>query len=189
MIEINLNDIQMKFKTNRALFSPNALDNGTKAMLNCVSFSGTDKVLDLGCGYGIVGIYSAKLIGSKNVIMSDIDEKAIETAMYNTAINDVADIRIIRSDGFSDMEDTDFTIILSNPPYHTDFKIAKHFIEKGFNRLVLGGKMVMVAKRKEWYKNKFTSIFGGVTIKTVDGYFVFIADKRSYDYAKNKTGE
>lgn len=73
------------------------------------------------------------------------------------------------------MPDNDFTLILSNPPYHTDFSVPKHFIEIGFKKLVLGGKLIMVTKRLDWYKNKLTSIFGGVKI---NGYYVFIAEKR-----------
>ncbi|NCU26429.1 methyltransferase, partial [Candidatus Nomurabacteria bacterium] len=76
-----------------------------------------------------------------------------------------------------------YTLILSNPPYHTDFSVAKHFIEKGFNRLVLGGRMVMVTKRRDWYRNKFIAVFGGVSIREKDGYFVFAAEKRSSSYA------
>lgn len=72
---------------------------------------------------------------------------------------------------------------LSNPPYHTDFRVAKHFIEKGFNRLAIGGKMVMVTKRRDWYKRKLIAIFGGVQIREVDGYYVFLSEKRSAVYA------
>ena len=74
----------------------------------------------------------------------------------------------------------------ANPPYHADFSVPKAFIEKGFNRLQIGGKMVMVTKRKEWYKNKLISIFGGVSITEIDGYYVFISEKRSADYAGQK---
>ena len=63
------------------------------------------------------------------------------------------------SDGFRDIPDTGYTLILSNPPYHTDFRVAKHFIEKGFNRLAIGGKMVMVTKRRDWYKRKIDCHF------------------------------
>lgn len=72
----------------------------------------------------------------------------------------------------------------SNPPYHVDFKIPKEFIEKGFNRLTIGGKMYMVTKRKDWYKNKFISIFGGVRIWEIEDYYVFMAVKMNSTYAK-----
>lgn len=75
--------------------------------------------------------------------------------------NGVPEVRVFRSDGFRDIPDTGYTLILSNPPYHTDFRVAKHFIEKGFNRLAIGGKMVMVTKRRDWYKRKLIAISAG----------------------------
>jgi len=67
-----------------------------------------------------------------------------------------------------------------------DFSVPKMFIEKGFNRLRIGGRMYMVTKRKLWYKNKLISIFGGVKIWEIDGYYVFMSVKKSPDYAKGK---
>ena len=183
MIETVILGIPLKFETSPELFSPGDIDKGTLAMLNMASFNEPDKVLDLGCGYGVVGITVAKIIGAKNVIMSDISEPAIYMSKKNAKLNGVDDVKIVLSDGFNNLIDTDFTIILSNPPYHTDFSIAKHFIEKGFNRLQIGGKLYMVTKRKDWYKNKISSIFGGVKMDEVDGYYVFQAEKRSLKYA------
>ena len=174
----------MSFKTNDGLFSPNGVDAGTKAMLSCAAFTQSDKLLDLGCGYGVVGIYAAKLIGVQNVTMVDIDEAAVALSKENALLNNVPEVRIFQSDGFKNIDDTGFSVILSNPPYHTDFSVAKQFIEKGFNRLIVGGRMVMVTKRRDWYKNKFIAIFGGVLIIERDGYFVFTAEKRSPSYAK-----
>lgn len=56
-------------------------------------------------------------------------------------------------------------------------------MEKGFNRLKIGGKMYMVTKRKKWYKNKLIAIFGGVKIDKIDDYFVFMSIKTSHKYA------
>jgi 16S rRNA (guanine1207-N2)-methyltransferase len=89
----------------------------------------------------------------------------------------------VQSDGFNSLTDTDFDVILSNPPYHADFAVPKHFIEKGFNRLKVGGRMYMVTKRKDWYKNKLTAIFGGVKVFEAGEYYVFCAEKRSARYA------
>jgi len=155
-------------------------------MLSVVELTNNDKLLDLGCGYGVVGIYAAKLIGAQNIIMNDIDSKNIELSKINAEINEVGAVKIIQSDGFKNITETDFTQILSNPPYHADFSVPKHFIEKGFNRLKIGGKMFMVTKRKDWYKNKFIAIFGGVKIYEIDGYYVFCAEKRRKQYAKIK---
>ncbi len=72
MFDIELNGIPMVFETRPGLFAPGGLDRGTRAMLSCVSFSPADKVLDLGCGYGVVGIYAAKRLGAQAVTMVDI---------------------------------------------------------------------------------------------------------------------
>ncbi len=188
MLTIALNNENLTFHTDPSLFSPGGLDPGTAAMLSCASVTNTDKVLDLGCGYGVVGIYLARLIGSEQVTLCDIDPIAIRLARQNSQINQVSGVRIIQSDGFNQIDDTGYTLILSNPPYHTDFSVAKHFIEKGFNRLALGGKMLMVTRRKKWYKEKFISVFGGVKIIEKDGYYVFIAEKRSRLYAAKTRG-
>lgn len=186
MINVSIKDICLKFRTSNKVFSPRNVDKGTLAMLSVVECDNNDKVLDLGCGYGIVGIFLAKVIGPTNVVMTDIDEKAIELSRENITLNDVRGIRLYQSAGFKNISEKDFTIILSNPPYHTDFSVPKEFIEKGFNRLTVGGKMYMVTKRKDWYKNKLISIFGGVKIWEIDGYYVFMAIKKGTSYANTK---
>jgi len=101
-------------------------------------------------------------------------------------MNNVIGVKLYKSDGFKDIDEKDFTLIFSNPPYHMDFSVPKEFIEKGFNRLAIGGKMYMVTKRKEWYKNKLISIFGGVKITEKDGYYVFMAEKKINGYSSKK---
>lgn len=178
MITAEIKNVSLRFETDTSNFSPNSIDVGTLAMLSAVEFSPDDKILDMGCGYGVVGILAAKLIGQENVTMCDISESAVKQAKINAELNGVPDIDIKISDGFSNILDNDFTLILSNPPYHADFSVPKHFIEVGFKKLAVGGKMVMVTKRLDWYKNKLTSVFGGVMVREIDGYYVFISEKR-----------
>ena len=178
VIEEQVQGIDLVLCTNEDVFSPGAIGKGTKAMLSFVSFSEADKVLDLGCGCGIVGICAAKQIGAERVVMCDISENAIQLSKQNAEANGVETVTIRQSDGLKEISETGFTLILSNPPYHTDFAVAKGFIEDGFKKLAVGGKMVMVTKRLDWYRNKLASVFGGVTVKEKDGYYVFIAEKR-----------
>lgn len=179
MFTEEIKGVSLTFSTAEKVFSPRGADEGTLAMLSATEFGAADKVLDLGCGYGIVGILVAKLIGGENVVMCDISEDAVRLAAQNAAANGVEGVKIFQSDGFSDFSEGNFTIILSNPPYHTDFSVAKGFIENGFKRLALGGKLVMVTKRLDWYKNKLTAVFGGVRVETAGEYYVFTAEKRA----------
>lgn len=177
-MEAVINGISLTLYAHDSMFSPNAPDKGTLAMLSETEINLGDKVLDLGCGSGIVGIYAAKLIGGKNVVMTDSLEIAAEFAKKNAVLNNVPDITVCCGNGYENVADRDFTLILSNPPYHTDFSVAKAFIEGGYRRLVFGGKMIMVTKRLDWYKNKLTAVFGGVKVKEADGYYIFTAEKQ-----------
>lgn len=237
---VTIKNQTLSFRTNQNVFSPGALDSGTAAMLSVAEFLPGDKVLDLGCGYGPVGILAAKLISPGQVAMCDISEDALSLAVENAAKNGIAAVldggraaqvtvpaagdgrhaaqaavpaagdrehtargelgvtedkippaggflRIFLSDGLSAIPDHDYTKILSNPPYHTDFSVAKGFIEDGYSHLVEGGMMYMVTKRREWYKNKLAAVFGGVHIDEVDGYYVFTAQKRAGKSRRAKT--
>lgn len=177
-IEEQVQGIDLVLQTNEEVFSPTAVDKGTRAMLSFVEFKEGDKVLDLGCGCGVVGIVAAKQVGAEQVVMCDVSENAVQLSKQNAAANGVDGVTIRRSDGLKEISETGFTLILSNPPYHTDFAVAKGFIEDGFKKLAIGGKMVMVTKRLDWYRNKLSSVFGGVTVKEKDGYYVFVAEKR-----------
>ncbi len=170
------------FNTSAHCFSPRQIDRGTLAMLSVLQLKSGLKVLDLGCGYGVVGIVCAKAVGATNVFMVDNNPKAVALSRENARVNQVQGVKIVQSDGFNTLTEAGFDLILSNPPYHADFAVPKQFIEKGFNRLKLGGQLVMVTKRKQWYKQKLISIFGGVLIREVDGYYVFCAEKRNNHY-------
>jgi 16S rRNA (guanine1207-N2)-methyltransferase len=175
--------VHLVFETTPRVFSPAAIDQGTALLLASVRFDRSEKVLDLGCGYGAVGIYAAKLLGPHNVYMLDNDPESLRLAAGNVELNGVCGAHVDFSEGFRDFRASAFTKILCNPPYHSDFSVAKHFIEKGFNRLTVGGEMWMVTKREKWYRNKLASVFGGVRVVAQDGYFVFQATKKSDTYA------
>jgi len=187
MIEVNINDVTLVFETHPSLFSPKAADSGTLAMLENILFEPGDIVLDLGCGYGLAGIYAANILPPAQVSMTDIDPLAVTVSQGNLSRNHIEGVTVTCGNAYEAVGRSDFTVILSNPPYHTDFAVAKTFIEKGFNRLAVGGRLYMVTRRKEWYKNKLISIFGGVQIWEKDGYYVFTAQKKSRSYAGKKS--
>jgi 16S rRNA (guanine1207-N2)-methyltransferase len=183
VIEATVLGVELKLQTARALFSPRAIDRGTLAMLSCAAFDPGQKVLDLGCGYGVVGLVAAGHVPPEQVWMVDKDPVAVRLAKENARLNGAAGVTVVESDGFGRLAETGFDLILCNPPYQADFAVPKHFIEKGFNRLVIGGRLLMVTKRELWYRNKLTAIFGGVTVHRVDDYVVFEAVRRRAGYA------
>lgn len=176
----------LEIETTEGLFSPRGADAGTLSMVSAVELESGQKLLDLGCGAGLVGIAAAKVLGEENVWMTDVDPAAVRCAAENAKRNGVENVHLCCGDALDAVDASGFDWILSNPPYHADFSVAKKFIEKGFNRLKIGGKLVMVVKRELWYRNKLTAIFGGVRMQEIGGYFVFTAEKRSERYAPPK---
>ena len=188
-VRADINGVQLALRTDPSLFSPAHLDRGTAAMLRYADFRPGDCVLDLGCGYGAVGVYAAKIVGAENVVMCDISETAAALAAENAADNGVPGVAALCGDGYDALPaGQTFTCILSNPPYHADFSVAKRFIEGGYARLRTGGRMLMVTKRADWYRNKLKAVFGGVRVYEQDGYCVFCAEKRAPRRRPEKTG-
>ncbi|MEJ2131898.1 MAG: methyltransferase [Gammaproteobacteria bacterium] len=164
LIHATIDEIELTFVAAPGLFSPRQVDAGTLSMLSHVRFTEQDKVLDLGCGYGAAGIYAAKHIDPSRVYLLDNDPRALALAEANAERNDVGGMHVVLSDAFDAFREAGFTLILCNPPYHSDFSVAKRFIHKGFNRLKVGGKLWMVTQREPWYRNKLRAIFGDVKL-------------------------
>ena len=176
--------ITMVFETAQGLFSPAGPDRGTLAMLRVARLEKGMRVLDLGCGWGLAGVYAARVCGAQGVVMTDIDARAVEAARANATRNGVGDVRAYVGDALDAVPDRAFDAILCNPPYQSDFSVAKKFILKSFNRLEIGGRLYLVVKRHDWYFNKLKSVFGGARTHIEDGYFVFEAQRRERRYAQ-----
>jgi HemK-like putative methylase len=142
------------------------------------------RLLDIGTGSGCIAISLGTRLPQAKISAWDISEEALNVAKRNAERNGVGEVHICVSDGFKNVDAAGFEIILSNPPYQTDFSVAKSFIEKGFNRLKAGGWMHLVVKREKWYLNKMRAVFGGARSTEVDGYYIISAQRRSASRAK-----
>lgn len=100
MINFEFNTQNLTFKSNDKVFSPSNIDKGTLAMLSQVQFKSSDKLLDLGCGYGFVGIYASNFVNPKNIIMCDISKDAVDLSKENATLNGIKDLTIVQSDGY-----------------------------------------------------------------------------------------
>lgn len=172
------NFLDLKLTQDPSVFSNKGLDKGTEALLEKVQWK-EGPVLDIGCGSGIMGIYAQKKTNSP-VTMVDVNLRALKWAKINSEKNGVLDfVEIIPNNGLKDLGIRDYyQTILSNPPYHTDFSVAKEFIEEGYKMLQLGGTMWFVVKNSSWYEKKFTQVFGGVRVYEHLGYAIVTGEKR-----------
>ena len=138
--------------------------------------------LDLCTGSGAIALALRHECPFAQVSASDASAEALSLARENARRLGLS-VDFFAGDLFDAVGERRFDLILSNPPYQSDFSVAKRFIEKGFNRLKVGGRMMMVTKRLDWYRNRLRAVFGGVRVEQVDGYFVFTAERRSLSYA------
>ena len=176
--QVTVLDKSISISTDPSIFSSSGLDKGTRALLEKIEWR-KGPLMDLGCGSGVIGIIASKIINSP-ITYVDVNLRALMWAKENTKNNGVLDLgEFVPNYSFREIERKNYyETILSNPPYHTDYGVAKEFIEEGYKMLRLGGTMCFVVKNPNWYKNKFKSVFGGAQVIEHLGYYIIKAEKR-----------
>lgn len=151
------------FKTPSGVYSYGRIDKATKILLDHMVVHG-ESLLDLGCGYGVIGIVAKKEYPRMKVFMSDINKRAVEFAKINAKDNNV-DVDIRWGDLYEPWKDMRFDMIVCNPPIVAGKKVWMKIIEDAPEYLNDGGSLQMVAyhnkggKRIKGYMEK---VFGNV---------------------------
>ncbi|MCD6266829.1 MAG: class I SAM-dependent methyltransferase, partial [Thermotogaceae bacterium] len=151
------------FKTPSGVYSYGRIDKATKILLDHMVVHG-ESLLDLGCGYGVIGIVAKKEYPRMRVFMSDINKRAVEFAKINAKDNNV-DVDIRWGDLYEPWKDMKFDMIVCNPPIVAGKRVWMKIIEDAPEYLNDGGSLQMVAyhnkggKRMKGYMEK---VFGNV---------------------------
>jgi 16S rRNA (guanine1207-N2)-methyltransferase len=155
--------VDMGFASTWGLFSPEKIDEGTDLLIQNLEIDENDVSLDLGCGYGPIGLFMAKKSNGGKAHLIDKDFVAIDFAKKNAGINNVSNIQIYLSNGFSNIPaNLQFDNIVSNLPA----KVSNEFYWILFNDakkyLRPGGKfyVVTISGLKEFIKRNFKEVFG-----------------------------
>jgi 16S rRNA (guanine1207-N2)-methyltransferase len=139
-------------------------------------------VLDVGCGYGVIGMQSAKL-GAAAVEMTDVSFLALECAQRGVAANGLGAVcRVFASDLYSDIDEhARYDLILSNPPFHAGHSIdttaAEALISGARARLAKAGVLRIVANRFLAYNKLMQKVFGKVDVLKQDGKYWVLEGK------------
>ena len=182
--ETTLKGHVLTFTMSSGVFSKKGIDFGTKLLIEnfrAPSIEGT--MLDMGCGYGPIGITLAKEYPRRNVKMVDINERALGLAARNAANNGVENVDIVGSTGFSALEGETFAAVVTNPPIRAGKKIVYQMMEDAFSQLTEHGELWVVIQKKQgapslikFLENLFQEV---QEIDRKKGYFIIRAVKNS----------
>ncbi len=171
----------LTFITYGGIFSFKKIDNGTHLLITESIIQPGWKLLDLGCGYGPIGIALQKAHPDLIVHMSDINELALRTARANAKNNHV-EVTIKKSDKLTKIPDTDYNTILLNPPHTAGKKTCMEMIDQAHTHLTTGGLLQLVARHNKGGKTLSThmhEVFGNCEdIAKSGGYRIYISKKQ-----------
>jgi len=173
---------ELKFKTDAGVFSKERIDFGSVFLIEKMQINVADQVLDMGCGYGPIGISAAFLAHEGNVLMVDVNERAVSLARQNVEINGVQNARVLVSNLFEQVDpQLRFDVILTNPPIRAGKQTVHQIFEDAYSYLMPDGELWVVIQKKQGAPSamkKMEELFARVTKVAQDkGYWVIRAEK------------
>jgi len=153
----------LRFQTTWGLFSPREIDEGSALLLAHLKVAPTDVTIDLGCGYGALGVSIAKACPQGRVLMLDKDFVAVEYAQRNAALNGLSNCEVRLSNGLADVQETVAAdTLVSNLPAKVGRELMTTFLLDAYAQLKPGGQIVVVTINglREYIKKNFQAVFG-----------------------------
>lgn len=177
-LNVSLLGQSFHFYTDAGVFSKKMVDYGSQVLLNALDLERGKNLLDVGCGYGPLGISLAKVQGVQST-MIDINSRAIDLAKKNAERNGVV-AHIFQSNIYENVSEK-FDYIISNPPIRAGKKVVHEIIEGAFDHLNQGGSLTIVIQKKQGApsaKAKMEDVFGNSEIIRKDkGYYILRSEK------------
>lgn len=163
----------VQVKTLPGVFSRDALDSGSHLLLGTFEGEIKGKVLDIGCGAGVLASVLATQFPKAKLTLSDVSAAAIEASRATLAANELAG-EVITSNVYSDIQGR-FDLIISNPPFHeglqTSLHAAEMLIRGAASHLQIGGRLRIVANAFLPYPTLLDAVFGSHEVLAQNGRF------------------
>lgn len=177
-LKVQLLGQKMTFLTDAGVFSKKMIDYGSQALLKCLDFHKQESVLDVGCGYGTLGLTLVKAKEVKATLV-DINQRALDLARQNAERNQVL-ATIFQSNLYQNVEGR-FHHIISNPPIRAGKQVVHEVITGSYTHLLDGGDLTIVIQKKQGApsaKAKMEEVFGNCEILKKDkGYYILRSRK------------
>lgn len=167
IITAKIGEYSFKFKTDIGVFSKDFLDYASKLLLENMDFTvnGNESILDVGCGYGPIGIYAKKVTGNP-VVMLDVNPRALALSSQNLNLNGL-DAEVIESDCLDNVLNKKFGLVICNPPIHAGKNVVYKIFEQSYEVLNKNGSFWIVIQQKHGAPSaikKLESVFEKVEV-------------------------
>lgn len=173
-----LGDHKFVLTTDSGVFSKTQVDYGSKVLMRAAGQTNFElgPLLDMGCGYGPIGLYLAKKFPGHMIHMVDINQRAVELAQKNAIQNDIENVRIYPSDCYQAISERNFAGILINPPIRAGKVVVHDMIKQSRDYLISDGRLQIVIQKKQGApsaKKKMQEVYGNVQRIALDkGYWI-----------------
>ena len=140
--------------TQPSVFAHRKLDTGARHIMDNVEVFPSAELIEIGCGSGAVSMALAKRDSSAHVLAIDSNARAIDCLKRSLEVNQIQNVVAeVNHDGRLGDREGKFDMALANPPYYADFRIAQHFIETALRALRPGGRLMLVSRKPQWYRD------------------------------------
>jgi 16S rRNA (guanine1207-N2)-methyltransferase len=182
LIKEHILNHELSFITDHGVFSKGGIDYGSKVLIeNCPLDMNYKFVLDIGCGYGPIGISLAKEFSHIHFDLVDVNIRALDLARKNATLNNLQNISVFESNIY-EMINTKYDCIISNPPIRAGKKVVYQILNESDNYLEVGGMLCVVMQKKYGAKSAIDNlqqVYGNCSIVCRDrGYYVFRSIKK-----------
>jgi len=136
----------LTFVVDTGIFASHGLDPGTALLIENLTLRRTDRVLDLGCGWGAVGVAAAKSARDGTVVLTDVNRRAARLARQNVERNGVRNAEVRVGSLFAPVAGETFDVIATNPPFHAGRPLVLRILTEAPDHLAPAGRLVLVGK-------------------------------------------
>ena len=154
------------------VFSHRHVDVGARRLIDEMQIEPGNRVLDIGCGAGIVALAAACRGESVAVHAVDSSARAIQCTQHGAALNGLKNITTELNAAGRYIGAGSYDLALANPPYYASFRIAEHFLTAGREALSVGGRMLVVTKSSDWYQGHMPTLYDDVSLSERKGYIL-----------------
>lgn len=180
--DYTLKNTPFRFKTDNGVFSKREVDFGSRLLIEAFIMPlAAGPVLDVGCGYGPIGLSIAKTNQDRVVHMIDVNERALALAKENAELNQIRNVDVYESDRLENVKEENFSAVLTNPPIRAGKQVVHEIFEQSFQHLLPGGELWVVIQKKQGAPSaieKLKELFSDVMVVDKEkGYFIIKATK------------